>query len=96
VHNGFGGFVQYEVNVKAKRKNLLGVEAQITQIVAYVPRSRPARPTWKAVEAMREGRMRPGPDEDEEGWLVKALEMDAGGKLEVGLGLGKSGGLPQL
>jgi hypothetical protein len=83
VHNGFGGFVQYEINVIASRKNTFGVDAKIMQIVAYIPRSRAAMGTESAIRAIREGRERPGPDEDTDGWQVKTLELEDGGVLEV-------------
>lgn len=85
VHNGFGGFVQYEINVGASRKTTFGVDAKIMQIVAYVPRSRPAMGTDSAMKALREGDVRPGPEEDEEGWDVKTLEMEDGGVLEIAI-----------
>ncbi len=39
--------------------------------------------TDSAMKALREGDVRPGPEEDEEGWDVKTLEMEDGGVLEV-------------
>ncbi len=75
--------MQYEVNVTAKRKAVLGVDATISQVVAYVPRSRPAPPSRDAIMALREGRIRPGPDEDAEGWQIKSFDAEGGSTLEV-------------
>lgn len=87
VLNGFAGFVQYQFDVSVYRKAKLGVEAKVSQVVAYIPRTRSASPSPIALNALRVGRIRPGPSEDPEGWDVRSLSLANGTTLEIALAM---------